>query len=243
MSDRWLAIVQGNTHHRWGRFVGDRLQEVEVYAASQAPEFPPGTEIWCATVGSAPPIPPLQVEVHLIALAQIPLGHLYPTLGIDRALAVLAAGQRVGWPVLAIDAGTALTFTGADEQRNLVGGAILPGLALQARSLHDHTATLPHIDWHHTEHERYGHQPRWARDTVGAIQSGIWHTVIAGLISFCVDWLQLFPSSSIVITGGDGELLYDELNRNPGFRYSIRLEPDLVLLGIADQRRVLQQKT
>ena len=52
-------------------------------------------------------------DVRIITLDQLPIGGLYPTLGIDRALAVQGAGNQLGWPVLLIDAGTALTFTGA----------------------------------------------------------------------------------------------------------------------------------
>jgi len=44
-----------------------------------------------------------------------------------RALAVLGAGKKYGFPCLVIDAGTALTFTGVDRDKKLVGGAIDPG--------------------------------------------------------------------------------------------------------------------
>ena len=46
----------------------------------------------------------------LIALEHLPLGGIYPTMGIDRALAVLGAGETYGFPCLVIDGGTALTF-------------------------------------------------------------------------------------------------------------------------------------
>ena len=46
-------------------------------------------------------------EVHVITLDKIPLLGVYPTLGIDRALAVLGAGETLGFPILVIDAGTA----------------------------------------------------------------------------------------------------------------------------------------
>jgi type III pantothenate kinase len=68
-------------------------------------------------------------NVHEITLDQVPLQGIYPTLGIDRALALWGAGETWGWPMLVIDAGTALTLTGADANRCLIGGAILPGLA------------------------------------------------------------------------------------------------------------------
>lgn len=48
--------------------------------------------------------------------------------------------------ILVIDAGTALTFTAADADQRLVGGAILPGLGLQRSSLAQKTATLPRVE-------------------------------------------------------------------------------------------------
>jgi len=50
-------------------------------------------------------------NLRIITLKDIPLLDLYPTFGIDRALAVLGAGKKYGFPCLVIDAGTALTFT------------------------------------------------------------------------------------------------------------------------------------
>ena len=78
--------------------------------------------------------------VRVITLEQIPLKGIYPTLGIDRALALWGAGETLGWPILVIDAGTALTLTGADAGQRLVGGAILPGVKLQLQSLAQRTA-------------------------------------------------------------------------------------------------------
>ncbi len=53
----------------------------------------------------------------MITLNKLPLQGLYPTLGIDRALAVLGAGTNFGWPILVIDTGTAMTFTGANAKK------------------------------------------------------------------------------------------------------------------------------
>jgi len=60
-------------------------------------------------------------DVHVITLNQVP--PVYPTLGIDRALALWGAGETWGWPMLVIDAGTALTLTGADADHCLVSNS------------------------------------------------------------------------------------------------------------------------
>lgn len=144
-------------------------------------------------------------DVQIITLDQLPIEGLYPTFGIDRALALLGAGNQFGWPVLLIDAGTALTFTGGDVNRYLVGGAILPGLGLQLSSLGKKTAALPLIRLP----ENLPH--RWAKDTAGAIQSGVVYATVAGIRDFIEDWRCLFPDSKIALTGGDRTLLLQYL--------------------------------
>jgi len=140
-------------------------------------------------------------DVVIITLDQLPLQGLYPTLGIDRALALLGAGTEIGWPVLVIDAGTALTFTGADVNRRLVGGAILPGLGLQLSSLGEKTAGLPLLSLPENMPQR------WATDTAIAIESGVVRGVVAAVKDFIEDWCCLFPDSKIGLTGGDRTLL------------------------------------
>lgn len=136
-------------------------------------------------------------HVRNITLDCLSLQGLYPTLGIDRALAVIGAGTELGWPVLVIDAGTALTLTGADVNQHLVGGAILPGLGLQLSSLKQKTAALPEVSLPECL------PPRWALETPGAIQSGVIYTVMAGVKDFIEEWWREFPDSSIAVTGGD----------------------------------------
>ena len=229
-ADRWLAAVLGNTHVRWGWFAGETLVKVEQFPAHRPLSWPEETELWLAAVGSAP-LPPGSPWVHCLELAQVPLRDPYPGLGLDRALAVWAAGIHYGWPCLVIDAGTALTLTGADAEGSLVGGAILPGLGLQAQALADHTARLPKVEWDPAQPL----PPRWARDTGAAIHSGILHTLLAGLRDFIADWRRRFPQGPLLVTGGDGELLYPHLC---SLDAELRWDPHLVLRGIAGCRQL-----
>jgi type III pantothenate kinase len=215
-----IGLSIGNSRYHWGWFLNTKLQSswdtkyltpdrfsqsfpldlkskidrsqleidrVPIYLASVVPSQ---TAIW------------QQLDrVKVITLNNIPLLNLYPTLGVDRALAIFGAGEVYGYPVLVIDGGTALTITGVNEDRHLVGGAIMPGLRLQICSLGKGTAALPEI----TLPQQL--PPRWSDNTPGSIASGILHTVSAGIRDFIRDWQQLFPGSPIVFTGGDGELL------------------------------------
>lgn len=166
--------------------------------------------------------------VRIITLDQLPIGGLYPTLGIDRALALLGAGNRLGWPVLLIDAGTALTFTGANVNRYLVGGAILPGLGLQLSSLAKKTAGLPSVSLPENLPRR------WATDTAGAIQSGVVYAAVAGVRDFIEDWRCLFPNSKIAVTGGDRTLLLQYLaSAFPDTAASVIDAPEAIFWGIS----------
>ena len=195
----------------------------------------------------------------ILQLADIPLAGLYATLGIDRALAGLGVGQRLGFPCLTIDGGTALTFTGfaneitPEDDRtiastasyasgcipqsqfpdqpdqhpdppdpppdspthhsshprtspgSLIGGAILPGMGLQYRSLERQTAQLSEL---YSTRSLTSTRPqipieRWARDTPGAINSGIHRAIGATAWDFIVDWRRRYPGAIVVLTGGD----------------------------------------
>jgi type III pantothenate kinase len=168
-------------------------------------------------------------QVKLITLADIPLFNLYPTLGIDRALTAFGAGNIYGYPILVIDGGTALTITGIDNNHRLVGGAILPGLRLQLRSLCTGTAALPEIILPPQL------PPRWSDNTPGSIASGVLYTVSAGVSDFIRDWQQLFPASYIILTGGDGELLtgYLQANLSVDLAEQIRFDRDLLFGGLS----------
>lgn len=172
-------------------------------------------------------------DVRIITLDQLPIEGLYPTLGIDRALTLLGAGTQLGWPVLVIDAGTALTFTGANVNRRLVGGAILPGLGLQLSSLGQKTAALPSVSLPETLPHR------WAKETAGAIHSGVVYATVAGVRDFIEDWRRLFPNSKIAVTGGDRTLLLQYLTAAfPDTASSVIDAPEAIFWGISHQSLV-----
>ncbi|NJM17229.1 MAG: pantothenate kinase [Richelia sp. RM2_1_2] len=242
----WLALTIGNSRLHWGLFNQQTLiqtwdtnylteSEIRSLAENKTleqilfhPPIPPLPPLFIASVV------PQQTElwqnypkVNFISLKEIPLNNLYPTLGIDRALALLGAGETWTFPTLVIDAGTALTFTGADSHRNLIGGAILPGLGLQLATLSQKTGQLPKVELSQQLPQRY------AQNTNEAIQSGIIYTLLAGIKDFIAAWLQDYPASKIVITGGDRNLLFTYLKSQfPEIAAGIIVEQNLILWGI-----------
>jgi type III pantothenate kinase len=167
-------------------------------------------------------------DVRILTLENVPLQGLYPTLGIDRALALYGAGSVWGFPMLMIDAGTALTFTGADENQNLVGGAILPGLGLQFSTLAQKTGQLPHV-------ETQSLPKRYALNTAEAIQSGVVYTLLAGIKDFMEAWWQDFPQGKVALTGGDRILLSSYLQGiYPEIGIRLMVEENLILWGMGE---------
>ncbi len=166
-------------------------------------------------------------NLRLITLEDVPLKQMYPTLGIDRALAIWGAGITWGFPTLVIDAGTALTFTGADNHQCLIGGAILPGLGLQLSSLGQKTGQLPLLE----TGLMISLPTRFAMNTSTAIQSGVVYTLLSGIKYFIEAWWQLFPQGQIVMTGGDSNLLKNYLQQQ---------FPDIADRLIVDNKLIFQ---
>jgi type III pantothenate kinase len=237
MTDIWIALVIGNSRLHWAEFLGDRLQkawDTPHLNRSDSLPFPLHSPLWIASVvPSQKQIWQSHPNAHFLSLDQVPLQGMYPTLGIDRALAVWGALKTIGSPVLVIDAGTALTFTGAadhHEGHHLVGGAILPGSTLQFHALGHQTAALPLLP---TPNPQRPLPPRWALTTEEAIASGILHTIVAGLHSFIQDWRQTYPTSAVVMTGGDRDRLHLYLQTlYPELAHSVSVNSHLIFSGI-----------
>ncbi|MFW6359742.1 MAG: pantothenate kinase [Chroococcales cyanobacterium] len=238
----WLALMIGNSRLHWAEFVGDHLQkrwdtehlssveaiegifnrrdaedtekgELPLYLASVVPQQ---TALWQGYPG-----------LREITLANIPLQGLYATLGIDRALAVWGAGETYDYPVLVIDAGTALTFTGVCGNKMLVGGAILPGVRSQFLTLNQKTAALPDVML------PLQLPSRWAGNTKEAIASGVIYTLLASIESFVKDWLSQFPNSKITLTGGDAVVLHRYLQAlKSEISDSIIVDSNLIFWGM-----------
>ena len=166
-------------------------------------------------------------NVNIIKLDDIPIKNIYPTMGIDRALALWGAIKKYGYPCLVIDGGTALTLTGVNNKKELVGGAILPGLKLQQKALAIHTAALPHISLSHSL------PSRWAMNTNEAIESGITYTILAGITDFIEDWYEQYSNSYILLTGGDRNYLFTNLiNYKPSFQDKLIEDKNLIFWGM-----------
>ncbi|BAQ61183.1 pantothenate kinase type III [Geminocystis sp. NIES-3708] len=239
--NNWLGLIIGNSRLHWCYFDGEKIQQtwntsqgeslaelyhmldnnLYSYLKAQIPLY------IASVVPSATKIFLSLPQTTIIDPKIIPLQDIYFTMGIDRILALWGAGSTYGFPCLVIDSGTALTFTGADENRKLIGGAILPGVRLQLQTLFFNTAALPEIEIIEDI------IPRWAKNTSSAIQSGIVYSLIASIRDFSQDWLSKYPESKVILTGGDASLLFQYLKAVvPDLSDKITVDVNLIFLGM-----------
>jgi type III pantothenate kinase len=141
-------------------------------------------------------------------------------VGTDRLLSAGAAFEVVENAVVVADFGTATTIDCVNQQGIFLGGAILPGLGLAAKTLHEHTAALPEVKPESVTGD-YG------TSTTTAIQQGIVHGAVGALQRLVERYATALGSwPQLVVTGGYGKLIAANCD------FIDSLVPDLCLDGI-----------
>ena len=142
------------------------------------------------------------------------------TLGLDRlSVAVASADIFRNSNVLAIDAGTCITFDFIDAEKNYLGGGISPGINMRFKALNTFTERLPLV-----KHQIFNHLT--GATTQEAILSGVLNGVVAeidGIISF---YSEDYSNLKVIVTGGDMNFFVKKLKSN------IFASPNLVLKGL-----------
>jgi len=122
-------------------------------------------------------------------------------IGVDRVCASAAAYEQLQAACTVVDFGTAVTVNLVDDEGVLLGGAILPGVQLQLRSLAEHTAQLPPLTAS-APHSLFG------RNTEEAMLVGVCRGLVGavrGIVEGYASSINRWPH--VVATGGDLELL------------------------------------
>lgn len=141
-------------------------------------------------------------------------------MGADRWLAMLAAYNRSPGACVVVDAGTALTLDVVNGQGLHLGGYILPGRRLMADSLEQNTLIRLR---HRTSSETVP-----GTDTETAVLNGILASQVA-LLDWAMSKLaDAEAGTRLVLTGGDAELLAEQLPQQHA-----EVVPGLVLDGLA----------
>lgn len=123
------------------------------------------------------------------------------TVGVDRVCQAAAAFDRVQTGCTIVSFGTAVTIDLVNDEGAFLGGAILPGAAIQMKSLNEFTAALPLVEPGIPELP-YG------ADTIEAIQTGVCRGLVGavrGIVEGYATHLNHWPQ--VIATGGGAALL------------------------------------
>ncbi len=146
------------------------------------------------------------------------------TLGQDRLLNAIAAFEMARQACIVIDCGTAMTIDFVDGEGTFQGGAIVPGVRMMLRAMHEQTAALPMLELKAPDAARgaFGKDTAHAMTigAIGAARGAVYH-----LVNTYAEAYGGYPR--VIATGGDARLLFenDEIVEH--------VVPDLQLRGIA----------
>lgn len=141
-------------------------------------------------------------------------------VGADRVCAAAAAYNEIRGACVIASFGTAITVDCVNDEGVFMGGAILPGPALQAKALHSGTAQLPDVRIEDTG-TVYG------ASTSEAIRNGIIYGVCGALREITERYatdLKAWPR--LVVTGGGADLIHKHCD------FIDNVVPDLCVRGI-----------
>ena len=142
-------------------------------------------------------------------------------VGIDRICAAAAAYDVLQHPCVVASFGTAITIDCVNSEGVFMGGAILPGLGLQAKALHDGTDALPAVTIEPTG-------AVFGATTEQAIRNGILYGVVGGLREIVERYAtELGTWPQLIATGGAAEIVKGECD------FIDNVVPDLCVRGIA----------
>jgi type III pantothenate kinase len=228
---RWLLI--GNSRWHWATPAangGEILLRHTAPCREPLGDVAAGLFAWAA-VGTVPAGLGLPAGSRL-TLAEVPLAKAPPWLGIDRALAGWQAWRRSGGSVLVADAGTVLSFSLVDGSGSFSGGRLMAGVSLQWRAMAAGTVALPPLE---AEGELPAGEP-WPFATAAAMRSGVVLGLAAAVAEALEAALRRQPDCRLVLTGGDGPLLWEPLQRrlaSSGLSGRLEHRPALALEGLA----------
>jgi type III pantothenate kinase len=165
----------------------------------------------------------------------VPITYPKPAeIGQDRLANAAAAHALGGSPAVVIDSGTAVTFDVITQHGGYAGGIIAPGLEVTRRYLHERTAQLPLLDDSLEITGMIGKSTTEAM-RIGTVVGfpGLIQALLDGVLAELADRGE--PSPHLFITGGNAAFLESRL------RHTVRVVPDLTLLGLATAYRLNQR--
>ncbi|HVK97397.1 MAG TPA: type III pantothenate kinase [Flavisolibacter sp.] len=201
----------GNTRLKLAVFEGDQLineivliDPIEQHLQSLLENYKPSNSILSSVVNHTQKLEDLlasKTQFHKLTNQSklpftIPVGKP-ETVGADR-LAIAAASVFLfpGKNNLAIGLGSCITYNFINQQSELIGGSISPGMEMRFKAMHTFTAKLPLVeaDWN---------VPLIGYDTKTNLQSGVvlgMAKEIDGIIDL---YMEKYSNFNVLLTGGD----------------------------------------
>jgi type III pantothenate kinase len=153
----------------------------------------------------------------------IPISNTYNTphsLGNDRiALAVGAHEHFPNHNVLAIDAGTCITYDFVNAQSEYIGGGISAGIQMRYTALHQFTSQLPLLS-------PLENPPLTGKDPAESIHSGVINGIISEIDGIIQRYSEQHPEIRVIATGGDAKFF------DKGLKNTIFANPNLLMEGL-----------
>ena len=206
-----LCFDFGNTRMKVGFFDRDILKETMVLENDGVEtieklinRFSPQKAILSSVINHNPEIETLlakRTSFHkLTHLTQLPFTTPVgkpETIGADRLALAAAAGHFYpGKHNLVIGLGTCITYNFINKNKELIGGAISPGLEMRLKALNHYTAKLPleKADWN---------VPLVGYDTRTNILTGVVMGMAMEINGFTDAYARKYSNFNVVLTGGD----------------------------------------
>lgn len=239
-----LLVDIGNTSVKWAEFSADRIASrggfrhcermfsemaTAAWARLPAPERiivsnVAGVELQQALSGWTLAhwgLLPDYIQVSARACGVTNAYHVASDLGADRWAALVGAHHGSSTPVCIVDCGTAITIDALSPAGEHLGGLILPGIAMLAELLLQHTVDIHAVD-------KLPPVSLLARGTGEGVSSGATCMAVAAIDRVVGDLMAgQGENLEVIITGGDALQILPLLAR------PARHEPDLVLQGLA----------
>jgi type III pantothenate kinase len=213
----------------------EHLQEEPAWLSQAWKDLPEGSERFVVVSSVSPPR--FEMLANLIAAQcdeseavligrdiAVPIEANVPApekVGTDRLCSAAAAHQVAKAACVVASFGTALTVDLVSDDAVFMGGAILPGMAVAAKALHEHTALLPDVAVSAPEET-------WGTSTAEAINVGVFCGLVGALREITERYAtQIGKWPTLILTGGDAAAIADAAN------FVDRVIPDLCLRGVA----------
>ncbi len=195
----------------------DHLPEKEQISAAilaSTGHYPEGLKTWLSNSFQF---------IELTENTPVPIINRYETpvtLGKDRLAAVVAAQERFPQQdILAVSAGTCITYDFMNAQKEYLGGSISPGIHMRFKALHTFTAHLPLI-------EIEDPPLLIGENTKESILAGVLNGIQTEMNGIIDQYLLEYPDIKIILSGGDAKYFEKRLKNN------IFAIPNIVLEGL-----------